>query len=157
MKEEELVRVPIAIETERVKREVVLAEPGSGVGEYKLHSIPAFAYGVALGDIVKILDSATGEFEVVSRSGQVTLRAFVRGPLDRPDIRTLIDSIIAVGGKYELGKNNNRASLLILSVDIALGLKKIASLMHVVEGPDVQWEYGNVYGENGKLLNWWTH
>lgn len=154
-----LVRIPIDAEGIDVGREVVLAEPTLNKACYCLRSIPAFAYGLAFGDTVKIVEPSTGKFEVITRGGQVTIRVFVAGSLVRPDVRALIDSVVLKNGKYEVGKDDGvvgGASLLLVSLDVRLGFSVIESLLHVVEGPDVKWEYGNVYDANGEPLNWWV-
>ena len=91
----------------------------------------------------------------MSRSGQISLRVFVEGPLDRPDVRALIDAVLAENGCYEVRKNSKHASLLLLSLHVDLGLDKIKSITRMVAGPHVQWEFGNVHDENGKYMNWW--
>lgn len=155
-----LVRVPLEAKGLDIGREVVLAEPVPEESCYCLRSIPAFVYGLAVGDTVRIVDQASGKFDVLARGGQVTIRVFVTGSLNRPDVRALIDSVVQEKGQYEVGKNDTDiggASLLLLSLDIKIGFPKIESLLHAVEGPDVQWEYGNVYDANGKPLKWWAH
>jgi hypothetical protein len=155
-----LVRVPIEAEGLDIGREVVLAEPTESADCYRVQSIPAFAYGLALGDTMKVLEATSGKFQVVSRGGQVTIRVFVTGGLARPDVRALIESVVAANGKYEVGKDDavaGGASLLLVSLDVVLGFPTIESMLHVVEGPDVTWEYGNIYDTNGAPLGWWAH
>ncbi|WP_315811662.1 DUF4265 domain-containing protein [Bradyrhizobium sp. SZCCHNR2028] len=155
--EERLLRLPIAAVSGPMKREVVLAEMTRQDGEYVIGSIPGFAYDVALDDIVRIVDPNSGRFEVVSRSGQVSIRVFIEGPLDRSDVHAVIDAVLSENGKYEVGKNSEDASLLLLSLHIGLGLDKIKSIMNLVVGPAVQWEFGNVYDDHGNFTNWWAH
>ncbi|MFT7773443.1 DUF4265 domain-containing protein [Roseateles sp.] len=155
-----LVRLPIKAEGLNIGREVILAEPLADADCFLVRSIPAFVYGLAAGDVVKILDRESGRFDVLVRGNQVTIRIFVDGGLDRPDVRSLIDQISEMGGCHEIARNDagvNGASLLLVSVDVAIGFPKIESLLRIVEGPDVRWEYGNVYGVDGESLNWWAH
>jgi len=153
----QLIRLPIAALAGRMKREVILAEVTQQDSEYAIRSIPAFAYDVALDDLVRIVDPDTGRFETISRSGQVSIRVFIEGTLDRPDVRALIDVASSEHGRYEVGKDSKDASLLLLSLHINLGLDKIRSMMKIVAGPGVEWEFGNIYDENGNFVNWWVH
>jgi hypothetical protein len=158
--EQGLVRLPLTAEGLSVGREVLLAEPITVNREYRIRSIPAFIYGVGLGDTVEIIDSKSGRFRVLVRGGQVTVRVFVNGSLDRPDVQSLVSAIVTEGGSYEVGKNDQAqggTSLLLVSLDASIGFGKIEKLMTLVEGPDVQWEYGNVYDRDGSSLNWWLH
>ncbi|WP_257166976.1 DUF4265 domain-containing protein [Bradyrhizobium sp. SRS-191] len=155
--EEGIIQLPIAAVDGRLKREVVLAQMTRQEGQYVIRSIPGFAYGVGLDDVVKIVDPDSGQFEIVSRSGQVAIRAFVEGPLDRPDVRALIDAILSENGTYEAARSDEDVSLLLLSIHINLGLDKIRSLMKLVAGPDVQWEFGNIFDEDGNLVDWWVN
>lgn len=155
-----LVRLPIQAEGMDIGREVVLAEPLADVDCYRVRSIPAFVYGLAAGDTVRIFDREAGKFDVLVRGGQVTIRVFVDGSLDRPDVRTLIDSVSSAGGHHEVGRNDTSvggASLLMISLDASVGFPRIESLLRTVEGPDVRWEYGNIYDASGEPLNWWAH
>jgi hypothetical protein len=155
-----LVRVPLEAAGVSIGREVVLAEPGTEEGTYLLRSIPAFVYGVAAGDAIRILDPASGKFAVLARGGQITIRVFVTGGLERPDVKALIDEVVQAQGQYEIGRNDPRpdgASLLLVSLDSRVGFPKIERMLQTVVGPDVKWEYGNVYDSNGKPLNWWAH
>lgn len=154
-----LLRVPIEAGPD-IGREVVLAEPIPGESCYRLRSIPAFAYGLASGDTFRVIDPASGKFVVLDRGQQVTVRVFVTGSLERPDIHSLIKAVLQAHGQYEVGRNDagtTSASLLLLSLDVKIGFATIESMLRVAEGPDVRWEYGNVYDANGAPLNWWAH
>ena len=101
-----LVRLPLQAEGLSIGREVVLAEPLPR-DTYRVRSIPAYVYGLAAEDTVRILDRDTGSFDLVKRGGQVTIRVFVNGTLTRPDVRALVDAVSSAGGLHELGRNDD--------------------------------------------------
>jgi hypothetical protein len=155
-----IIRLPLEVTNLRIRQEVVLAESLPEKECYRVISIPAFIYDLAAKDIVRIIEPATGKFELIDRGGQVTIRAFIDGTLDRPDVHSLLSSIEQVGGMHEIGKNDTvpgGASLLLLSFDAKIGFPKMENILSAIEGPDVRWEYANVYDTNGRPLNWWAH
>ncbi|MFC5476004.1 DUF4265 domain-containing protein [Paraherbaspirillum soli] len=154
-----LSRIPLKVDSLSIKREVVLAEPTNEDSVFVIKNIPAFVYGVALGDLIKVTDSESGDFCILNRSGQVTLRAYIDGTLDRQDIKLLIDEITAVGGVFEVGANKASAvetSLLLVSIDVAKGFQLVESLMKKFSAMGGQWEYGNIYDQDENPLNWWS-
>jgi hypothetical protein len=156
---ESLVRVPLKVDHTRVQREVILAKPSDAPNSFVVQSIPAFVYGVAYGDSVQVNEEVSGDFQVIRNSGQVTVRVFVKGDLEKPEIRSLIDDVCALGGLYEVGKiatDPNQKSLLLISLHISIGLSEIAKLLSSVKATGGQWEYGNIYDENGDQLGWWN-
>jgi Domain of unknown function (DUF4265) len=153
-----LIRLPIAVSGLSVKREVVIAAQGSRRGEYVIHSIPAFAYGLGRGDTIKMVDEETGTYRVLSRGGQITVRVFVNGTLTRPEVSSVVDEVLKLEGTYEVGKNathEQQSSLLLLSLPSSAGFNRIEVLLNPARLPDCTWEYGNVYDPTGAPLNWW--
>ncbi len=156
--QDNLVRIPLKLENLRMQREIVLAEPGESTDLFIVKNIPAFTYGVAYGDLIQLIDEQSGEFRVIRHSGQITLRVFSVGGLEKPEIHLLIDKIIALKGIFEVGKTNvdpTQKSLLLISLDISIGFGEIEKLMSSMNAIDNQWEYGNIYDENGAPLGWW--
>lgn len=152
-------RIGLKIEGLSVKREVVLAESALDAAVYFVRNIPAFVNGVAVGDKVKLLSVDTGEFVVLERSGFVTIRVFVSGSLDRSEVAEVIESVVSVGGVFEVGTNKSEAegtSLLMVSMKVDIGFEKIESIMAPCATEGCVWEYGNVYDDNGAALNWWA-
>lgn len=152
-----LKRISLKVAGLSVGREVVLAEPCDG-NLFIVRSIPAFVYGLAYGDQIEVANLDVGEFRVVERGGQVTLRVFVTGSLERGEIDELIERVTMAEGLHEIGKNAKATadtSLLLLSVPVSLGFSRIEEMMHAVESPSTKWEYGNIYSDDGLPLNWW--
>lgn len=153
-----LVRIPLKVENSRVGREIVLAEEGISDGNYILRNIPAFADGVAYGDHIHLCDTESGEFKIVQRSGQVTLRIFSLGGLEKKEIHSLIAKVVDLGGSFEVGKENtapNKRSLLLVSLDINIGFEEIERLMQSISDCGDIWEYGNIYKIDGTPIGWW--
>ena len=152
------VRLPLSIDKSGGRREVVLAEPDHKNGTFIVRSIPAFTYGLGPEDVIRVLDAASGGFEVLTRGGEVVVRMYVDGPLDSPAIKTLIDEVVSMGGSFEVGKNADAEgykSLLLIALSVTIGFGKIEALFAPFNVPEYQWEYGNVYDAAGRPLNWW--
>lgn len=122
-------------------------------GTLQLVHSPAFAKGLASGDIVKKL-SETLEFDLVQRSGNLSVRVFSRG-----DIQSLADQLTPelekLGG--ELDRETPR--MLVYSIHVSCGFAAIEAILNQYVGADGQsaWVYGNVYDptDGQTPLNWW--
>ena len=122
-------------------------------GKFQLVQSPAFAKGLASGDVVKMLPE-TREFDLVQRSGNLSIRVFSRG-----DIQALADSLTPelekLGG--ELDRETPR--MLVYSIHVSCGFSTIENILNEFVGRDGQsaWMYGNVYDptDGQTPLNWW--
>jgi hypothetical protein len=122
-------------------------------GLLQLVKSPAFVKGLASGDVIRFLP-ATGEFEIVQHSGNLSLRVFSRG-----DICALADELTAelekLGGELDL----ETPRMLVYSIHVSCGFTTIeAILKRVVERTgESAWLYGNVYdpADGATPLNWW--
>jgi hypothetical protein len=151
-------KVSLKVDDAAVRREVLLAEPTAVDSVFVVKSIPAFLFGVAPGDMIRVTNSDSGEFQIVARGGNVAIRLFLKGTLDREDVSELIERVTSVGGTYEVGFNKDnpeRTSLLLLSVGIDKGFGFIEQIMKGSSATGWEWEYANVYDKLGKPLNWW--
>jgi hypothetical protein len=158
MTQENYCRVPLLIDNAGGRREVVLAEPSGEDNEFIIQNIPAFTYGLGLKDTIRLLNSESGSYEVIKRARQIVVRLYVDGSLDKPEIKSLIDDVVDLGGFFEVGKNTDQAdgkSLLLMALSLNVGFGKIEELLKPFGGVGYQWEYGNVYDADGNPLNWW--
>lgn len=122
-------------------------------GNFQLVQSPAFAKGLASGDVVKKL-SETLEFDLAQRSGNLSVRVFSRG-----DIQSLADQLTPelekLGG--ELDRETPR--MLVYSIHVSCGFAAIETILNQYVGVDGQsaWMYGNVYDptDGQTPLNWW--
>jgi hypothetical protein len=96
----------------------------------------------------------TREFDLVQRSGNLSVRVFSRG-----DIQPLADTLTAelekLGG--ELDRETPR--MLVYSIHVSCGFSAIENILNEHVGRDGQsaWMYGNVYdpADGETPLNWW--
>ncbi len=155
----DLVRIALWIDETTTRRESILAEATATDGLYIARSIPAFVHGLALDDHFRLLDAERGSFRLVKRSGELAIRVFMRGPLDRFEVRHIIDGFTQQGGRYEVARNSvDQAgmSLLLLSANVDIGFATLESLLGQLPPDACEWEYGNVYDREGRPLDWWN-
>lgn len=122
-------------------------------GSFQLVQSPAFAKGLASGDVVKMLP-ASREFDLVQRSGNLSIRVF-----SRSDIHQLADQLTPelekLGGELE----RETPRMLVYSIHVSCGFTAIESILNQYVGQDGQsaWMYGNVYDptDGQTPLNWW--
>jgi len=122
-------------------------------GNLQLVQSPVFAKGLAAGDVVKMLPQ-TREFDLVQRSGNLSIRVFSKG-----DINALSDAITPelekLGGELE----RETPRLLSYAIHVSCGFETIEEILNRHVGRDGQsaWVYGNVYDPNdgSTPLNWW--
>lgn len=158
MKESDYLRIALQIDHSKTQREVILAEPLSEGGPYIIRSIPALIYGIAFGDTIEVLDRMAGTFRVLNRGGNVSIRVFVDGDLQNLTVRTMIDDVLRLGGRYEIGRSasdHTERSLLLLSIPVSSGFQQIEKILDAATQRAWQWEYGNIYDEDGGQMGWW--
>ena len=122
-------------------------------GEMQLVQSPAFVKGIASGDVIKC-DAPNQEFEIVQRSGNLSIRVFSRddishyGDLLTPEIEKL-------GGELDI----ETPRMLVYSIHVSCGFSTIEDLLnqHVGQDGKSAWLYGNVYDpiDGQTPLNWW--
>jgi hypothetical protein len=157
MKETGLVKIPIAINSNEVNRELLLAEK-TFEDTFILCSIPAFTYGFGLGDEIGLINAAEGKVKLVKRAGNVTIRLFKVGSLNNKLVNDFVEKLESQGGVYEVAltaETENARSLLLVSLPFTYGFRNIEKDMLIFEGDDYSWEYGNIYDDKGELLGWW--
>jgi len=114
---------------------------------------PGFTKGLAGGDTIRFL-SDSGEFEVVKRSGNLSIAVFCRG-----DMEELVDGLIPELEKLGGELDTESPRMLVFTIHVSCGFKKIESILndHVGDHSDSAWVYGNVYdpADGVSPLNWW--
>jgi len=122
-------------------------------GHMQLVKSPAFIKGLASGDVIRC-DVPNQEFEIVQRSGNLSVRVF-----SRDDISLLADALTAeiekLGGDLDL----ETPRMLVYSLHVSCGFSVIEDLLNQFVGKDGRstWMYGNVYDpvDGQTPLNWW--
>jgi hypothetical protein len=122
-------------------------------GDLQLVQSPAFAKGLASGDIIR-RSPRTQEFEIVQRSGNLSVRVFAR-----ENIETLSDRLTAqlekLGGELDL----ETPRMLVYSIHVSCGFSAIEAILNreVNRAGESGWMYGNVYDpvDGATPLNWW--
>jgi hypothetical protein len=130
--------------------EPVHAQPLGG-RRYRVEFTPGLAYGLAAGDEIEL--AADGTYEVVVRAGNVAVRVLSSQSLVavEPNLTSLVAT--ALGGRLDGSIDRGLA----YTIPIAAGFPAIEQVFSAfVEGTSgAIWEYGNVYAEDGKPLEWW--
>lgn len=118
---------------------------------FRLVRSPAFIKGLACGDLIK-LDQASGEFEIVRRSGNLCVRVFSQQDTGRFE-EALTSALEKLGAELEL----HSPRMLVYKAHVSLGFNAIEAILNQWVPADAQWLYGNVYdpADGQTPLNWW--
>ncbi len=122
--------------------------------EVRLVRSPLLTRNLAAGDKLKVINPSSAEYELLRRSGNLSIRVFRLHQLD-----VLAESLTAkiekLGGS--LDRQTDRA--LVYSIHFSIGFQTIEELLAAAckDYPDTVWYYGNVYDpEDGTTpLKWW--
>lgn len=122
-------------------------------GELQLVKSPAFIKGLASGDVIRC-DVPNQEFEIVQRSGNLSIRVFSRDEI-APIADALTPEIEKLGGDLDL----ETPRMLVYSIHVSCGFETIEGLLnqHIGRNGESAWLYGNVYDptDGQTPLNWW--
>jgi hypothetical protein len=121
---------------------------------------PLYAMEVAAGDVIRVVDSETGTFEIVRRGGNVCVQ-FYLGESDVDDAQATAHAASAIAAHLEpLGGfiDGQTAGLIAFTVPAEVGLPAIEQVFDSAaeRWPGAQWQYANVYDPvTGDPLGWW--
>ncbi len=120
--------------------ENVLVEVVEG-GHMKLLHSPGLALGVASGDVIEV-NSADSVYKVISRGGNIAVQVY--GP---PAVALSIEpQLRQMGGWHDGGVKN----VTIFTIPAHVGFDAIESVLNSLAAQsDIEWYYGNVYGDDG--------
>ena len=112
-------------------------------GTYQIVSSPMLVLGLAAGDQITLLD---GEFQVVSRSGNIAVQVF---GAPAAVVASLREAVATLGGNLD----GQEPRAVVFTIPVAVGFQAIESVFNQAE---VDWYFGNVYDSDGVTpLLWW--
>jgi hypothetical protein len=121
-------------------------------GVYDVLASPAMAYGCAAGDRIHVAEDGT--FEVLNRGGNLCLVVLTSTPPADADIAALSAEFQRLGGIVESPSSRR---FIVVTVPVTAGFPVVeAVITSWTTGHGGEWEYGNVYDEDGNALNWWV-
>ena len=132
--------------------EVELLDAGSD--EVRLLRSPLLTRNLAAGDKLKVLNPAGAEYELLERSGNLSIRVMRRESIEALE-QALTPKMEKLGGAHDF--SNPRA--LVYSIHVSLGFGPIEELLNdaCARFEGAVWNYGNVYDpEDGTTpMEWW--
>ena len=116
---------------------------------YRLLHSPGLAYGLAAEDEIEIEDD--GRYNVVTRGGNFAVRVYASSGVTGFE-PTLTAQVERIGGWLDGNVPNGLA----YTIPAKTGLETIGGVFAKFKRnmPGVLWEYGNVYEEDGRLMEW---
>jgi hypothetical protein len=116
---------------------------------YRVLFSPGLAYGVAAGDEIQV--DPDGRYEVIARGGNLAVRLLCATGVASIE-QKLTEQVVSIGGRLDGQVRNGLA----YTIPAKIGRDVIGKLFGSAkrETPDVLWEYGNVYEEDGELMEW---
>ncbi|MEX0965344.1 MAG: DUF4265 domain-containing protein [Pseudohongiellaceae bacterium] len=122
--------------------------------EVRLLRSPLLTRNLAAGDKLKVINVATAQYELLRRSGNVSIRVFRLHQLD-----VLAENLTAKIEKLGGALDGETDRALVYSIHFSIGFQTIEELLSEAckDYPDTVWYYGNVYDpEDGTTpLEWW--
>lgn len=121
---------------------------------------PLYATELAAGDVVRVVDDATGEFEIVSRGGNVCVQFYLAASeaddavATKREVAALREQLQPLGGRID----GYTPGLIALTLSAGIGFSVIEELLSiaVARRKGAQWQYSNVYDPTtGEPLGWW--
>jgi hypothetical protein len=151
--------VRVAVRSTRPGFELVPATR-EGSGCWRLIRTPLYATEVAAGDVIRMIDSEKGTFEIIKRGGNISVQ-FYLGAHSADDVRATekvaeeIEADLAtMGGRVD----GTTAGLVVFSIPCEVGFAAIEKIFQAASSHyvDSQWQYGNVYDPVTLApLLWW--
>jgi hypothetical protein len=122
----------------------------SGGTRYRIEFTPGLAYGIAAGDEIEL--GPEGAYTVTHRAGNIAVRVY-SGSAFAEEQHGLTAEAETLGGTLDGSIDKGLAYTFPLQAGFAAiedVFKRFAA-----SHPDCEWEYGNIFADDGAPLNWW--
>lgn len=118
--------------------------------DHEIQGSPAFAYGFAAGDRLRLNDDGT--FEVTARGGNLCLRLYPATPPPDDATAGLEAAFGTLGGIVEMPADRR---FIVVTVPVGAGFPAVeGAIGDWAAAHGCAWEYGNVYDDDGAVLGW---
>ncbi|WP_338686053.1 DUF4265 domain-containing protein [Streptomyces acidiscabies] len=142
--------IPLKVESQQgATADEVVAVTAVGDGHYLVCLSPGFFKGIAAGDVI-VYDERNKSAKVVERGGNIAVQVFHTG-IPGNVVESLKGNAMAIGGRVD----GELDSLVVLTFPVRVGFPAIESLLVELPAVGVEWEYGNVFDEQGEPISWW--
>ncbi|MDX1491011.1 MAG: DUF4265 domain-containing protein [Pseudohongiellaceae bacterium] len=125
-----------------------------GAKQYRLEKSPVFVRNLATGDTILFPSQSKAGFDIVKRSGNLSIRVFNKGDIQALS-QWLTPELELLDGTLEVESPH----ILSYSIHVSIGFSQIEALLDRAVGqfPNTVWYYGNVYDPDDGVspLNWW--
>lgn len=131
-----------------------------GSAEWRLLRSPLYAMEVAAADVIRVTNEKTGDFEIVSRGGNVCVQFYLNASDADDGAKTTIVAgeilvdVEAVGGTLDA----KTPGLIAFTIPAEVGFPAIEGIFAAaaLRSPGSEWQYSNVYDPvSGLPLGWW--
>ncbi|MFF4121864.1 DUF4265 domain-containing protein [Streptomyces sp. NPDC001714] len=145
-----LIGLPLRVESQDgAAADEMVAATRLAETRYLVRLSPGFYRGIAAGDEVEY-DQITKSATVITRGGNVAIQVFHEG-IPGEVIDSFKKRVAGIGGRVD----GELDSLVVLTFPVGIGFPAIESIMAALPERGIEWEYGNVYDQNGEPLGWW--
>lgn len=121
--------------------------------DYVVLATPGLANGCAAGDRVRVDES--GAFVVVERGPNVAVHLYPSDEIHEADLVELRSAFRALSAVVEWPAQRK---FVVVTVPVDAGFAAIEAIVSdwIAVHPNVEWNYGNVYDDDGQPLGWWA-
>jgi len=136
--------------------------PACRVGgtEWRLLHSPLYATEVAAGDVIRVTNHDTGDFDIVMRGGNVCVQFYLgESDVDYAEATMRVAKAIApdiesLGGSVDA----HAPGLIAFTIPVSVGFPAIEKVFASAAEryPGAEWQYSNVYNPmTGHPIGWW--
>lgn len=128
--------------------------------EWQLLRSPLYATEVAAGDVIRMINNDTGDFEIVARGGNVCVQFYLsESEVDDAEATLRVAKAIALeleslGGAMDA----HTPGLIAFTIPVGAGFPAIEKVFAAAAArhPGAEWQYSNVYDPvTGDPIGWW--